>query len=133
MAVNVVGKRKEASARAKVEEGEGNVRINSRPLNTFSDEMLRLMIKEPLALAGELSEDVDIDIQVSGGGKVGQAEAARQAIARGLVEFTGDEKLEEKFEEYDRYLIVRDDRTTEPHKPSVSSKGARKHKQRSKR
>ncbi len=133
MTVNTTGKRKEAKARVKVEEGNGNIRINSRPLQSFSDEMVRLMIREPIELAGEISDEVDIDINVSGGGKVGQADAVRQAIAKGLVKFTGDEKLEKKFEDYDRYLLVADDRTTEPHKPSVSSKGARKHKQRSKR
>ena len=128
-----VGKRKEASARVKVEEGDGEVRINSRPLDAFNDEMIRLMIREPLEIAGEIPENVNIEVDVSGGGKMGQAEATRQAIARGLVKFSDNEELKEKFEEYDRYLLVRDDRTTEPHKPSMSSKGARKHKQRSKR
>ncbi len=133
MSINTIGKRKEAKARAKVEEGSGNIRINSRPLESFQDEMVTLMIREPLKLAGNLSEKVDMNIKVSGGGKIGQAEAVRQAIAKGLVQFSGDDKLEKKFEEYDRYMLVRDSRTTEPHKPSVSSKGARKHKQRSKR
>lgn len=128
-----VGKRKKARARAKVEEGSGNIRVNSKPLKSFSDEMVRLMLKEPLELADDLRDEVDIDIKVEGGGKVGQAEAARQAIARGLVKYSGSDELEKKMEEYDRYLLVRDARTTEPHKPSVSSKGARKHKQRSKR
>lgn len=133
MTVNSIGKRKEARARAKVEEGDGKIRINSRPLESFNDEMFRLMVKEPLKLAEDEADSVDINIDVSGGGKTGQAEAVRQAIAKGLVQFTGDEELEKKFENYDRYLLVRDSRTTEPHKPSVSSKGARKHKQRSKR
>ncbi len=133
MTVNTTGKRKEAKARAKIKEGDGSIRINSRAIECFNDEMVQLKIKEPLRLAGDIADDVDIEIKVSGGGKMGQAEAVRQAIARGLVEFTGDKKLENKFENYDRYLLVRDDRTTEPHKPSVSSKGARKHKQRSKR
>ncbi len=133
MSVNATGKRKEARASARLEEGEGNLRINSRPLESFSDEMVELMIKEPLRLAGDLPENLDIEVEVSGGGKIGQAEAVRQAIARGLVKFSGDEELEKKFEEYDRYLLVRDARTTEQHKPSMSSKGARKHKQRSKR
>lgn len=128
-----VGKRKEAEARGKIEKGNGEIRINSRPLETFNDEMIRLMIKEPLEIAGELSDEVDIEVNVSGGGKVGQAEAARQVIARALVKFSESEELRRKMEEYDRYLLVRDSRTTEPHKPSVSSKGARKHKQRSKR
>lgn len=131
--INSVGKRKEARARAKVEEGSGMVRVNSKPLENYEDEMIRLMIREPLEIAGDIKDKVDMDIKVSGGGKMGQAEAVRQAIAKGLVKFSGDEGLEKRLEDYDRYLLVRDDRTTEPHKPSVSSKGARKHKQRSKR
>lgn len=131
--INVVGKRKEAKARARIKKGKGKVRINNRPIDVFNSEMLRLMLKEPLMLAGKLPEKVNIEVNVTGGGKVGQVEAARQAIAKGLVEFSGDKKLEEKFEKYDRNLLVRDPRTTEPHKPPMSSKGSRKHKQRSKR
>lgn len=128
-----VGKRKEAEARAKIEKGNGEIRINSRPVETLNDEPVELMIKEPLKIAEELKDKVNIKVNVSGGGKMGQAEAVRQAIARALVKYSGSGELEERMEEYDRYLLVGDSRTTEPHKPSVSSKGARKHKQRSKR
>ena len=131
--VHAQGKRKEARARASVKEGNGTIRVNSKPLDIIEDEMIRLMIKEPLVLAEDISDNVDININVEGGGKVSQAEAVRQAIARGLVEFSDDEGLAERFENYDRHLLVIDPRTTEPHQPSVSSKGARKHKQRSKR
>lgn len=127
------GKRKEARARAKIEEGNGRIRVNSRPIEVFDDEMVRLMMKEPLVLAEDISDEVDIDVNVDGGGKVGQAEAVRQAIARSLVKFSEDDELERKFLEYDRNMLRIDPRKTEPHKPSVSSKGARKHKQRSKR
>ncbi|MFB6076182.1 MAG: 30S ribosomal protein S9 [Candidatus Aenigmatarchaeota archaeon] len=131
--VYVVGKRKEAKARATVKEGNGKIKVNGGPVEVFTSEMNSLMIKEPLKIAGDLSNKVDIDVKVEGGGKVGQAEAVRQSIARGLVEFSDDQKLEEKMEDYDRNLLVRDPRTTETHKPPMSSKGPRKHKQRSKR
>lgn len=131
--INAEGKRKEATARAKLEEGSGKIRVNSRPLDVYTDDMVRLMMKEPLVLAGELSDKVDIDVKVQGGGKVGQAEAVRQAIARCLVKYSDSDELKNKFLDYDRNLLTIDPRTTEPHKPSVSSKGARKHKQRSKR
>jgi small subunit ribosomal protein S9 len=127
------GKRKRAIARAKVELGSGIVKINKKPLNIFEPELLRMKIREPLILAGDLAKNVDIHVNVRGGGITGQAEAARQAIAKGLVEFFGSEELRQKFLEYDRSLLVYDPRRCEPHKPSRSKKGARRHKQRSKR
>ena len=62
-----------------------------------------------------------------------QADATRQAIAKGLVEYFDNKNLKDKYLEYDRNLLVYDSRRTEPHKPSRSSQGARRHKQRSKR
>ncbi|RLJ03040.1 MAG: 30S ribosomal protein S9 [Candidatus Aenigmatarchaeota archaeon] len=129
----VVGKRKLAVAKAIVRKGKGMVRFNRAPLEALESEMLRLMLEEPLILAGDVAKGVDIDITVKGGGKVGQVEAARQSIALGLVEFTGDAKLKEIFENYDKNLLKVDWRRTEPHKPSRSSQGPRRHKQRSKR
>lgn len=131
--VFVVGKRKKAVARAKVEAGSGKIRINSIPLRIWGNETLRLWIKEPLILSGDLGKKVDITINVKSGGIVGQAEAVRQAIARGLVEFFESNELKERFLEYDRNLLVYDPRRTEPHKPSRSRKGARRGKQKSKR
>ena len=128
-----VGKRKTAVARAVTKKGTGNIRINKQPLNHFGTEFLRMRMKEPLIIAGDLVDNVDIDVNVKGGGIAGQSEAARQAIATGLVEFSGDKKLENKYLEYDRLLLVSDPRRTEPHKPSQSSKGPRHRKQFSKR
>jgi small subunit ribosomal protein S9 len=122
------GRRKTAKARATVKEGEGELRINSRPLNTWQ-KTPRQRIKEPLTIAGEsVIEEVDISVNVNGGGIQSQAEAIRMAIARALVEYTGDKDLERDFREYDRNMMVEDPRRTETRKPSQSSKGAR-HKQ----
>ncbi|UCG95536.1 MAG: 30S ribosomal protein S9 [archaeon] len=128
----VTGKRKEAVAKAFIKKGKGMIKINNVPLENLNPEMTRLMIKEPLIIAGDLSKKVDIDIRVKGGGVVGQAEAVRQAIALALVDF-GGKKYKKIFEDYDRHLLVKDSRRTEPHKPSRSSSGPRRHKQRSKR
>lgn len=126
--VHANGKRKTAKARASVREGEGTIRVNSRPLHTYR-EMFRQRIKEPLTIAGEdVVGDVEISVDVEGGGKQGQAEAARMAVARGLVEFTNDDDLRRDFLDYDRNMLVEDPRRTETRKPSQSSKGAR-HKQ----
>jgi small subunit ribosomal protein S9 len=127
-AVHTSGKRKTAKARASVTEGEGTIRVNSRPLEIM-EKLSRQRIKEPLTIAGEeVVENLEIEVSVEGGGKQGQAEAARMAVARGLVEYTDDEDLKRDFLEYDRNMLVEDPRRTETRKPSQSSKGAR-HKQ----
>lgn len=131
--VFTTGKRKTAVARAKIVQGKGRVLINSKPLDVWGNEALRLWVKEPLLLAADLSKLVDIEVNVRGGGITGQSEAIRMAIARGLVEFFKSKELKNKYLEYDRNLLVYDPRRTEPHKPSASKRGARRHKQRSKR
>ncbi len=128
------GKRREAIARAKVVAGTGKIFINNVPLDVWGNEPLRLWIKEPLILAGDLSAKVDIDVTMRSGGVAGQTEAARMAIARGLVEFSHDKKLYEKFMHYERNLLVYDPRRNEPHHAGgASRRGSRRHKQRSKR
>lgn len=128
MSVHANGKRKTAKARASVKEGDGTLRINSKPLHTYP-EMLQQRVKEPLTIAGPgVVEEVEIRVNANGGGIQGQAEAIRMAIARGLVDFTDDEDLERDFLDYDRNMLVEDPRRTETRKPSQSSKGAR-HKQ----
>jgi len=127
--IQTYGKRKKAIARAIAKPGKGIIIVNNKPLDLFEPEMLKLMIKEPLILAGDV--DLDININSSGGGIFGQASAIRQCIAKALVEY--DKSLKEKFMEYDRNMLVSDSRRTEPHKPSASKRGPRRHKQRSKR
>ena len=127
--IQTYGKRKKAIARAIAKPGKGIILINNKPLEVFEPEILRLMIKEPLILAGNVG--LDINVSSSGGGIFGQASAIRQCIAKALVEY--DKGLKEKFMEYDRNMLVSDSRRTEPHKPSASKRGPRRHKQRSKR
>ncbi len=127
-AVHASGKRKTAKARATITEGDGELRINSRPLHV-QEEMVQNRVKEPLTIAGEeIYGDLKIEVNANGGGVQGQAEAMRMAVARALVEWTGSEDLEREFREYDRNMMVEDPRRTETRKPSQSSKGAR-HKQ----
>jgi small subunit ribosomal protein S9 len=128
-----VGKRKSSVARARIIEGTGKITINSKPLEIWGNEFLRMRITEPLILAEDLAKKVDIDVNVRSGGLTGQTEAIRMAIARGLLEFSKSKELREKFINYDRNLLVFDFRRNEPHKPSRSKAGPRRHKQRSKR
>lgn len=126
------GKRKKAIARANFRKGRGIIKINNQPLDLFPNEMYKLMMKEPLLIAGEGWKKFDIKITTNGGGPMGQASAARQAIAKGLASMLG-EGIKQAFMDYDRNLLVYDPRRTEPHKPPHSSWGARRYKQRSKR
>jgi len=130
--VFATGKRKRAVARARLKPGKGVVKINTQPLNLITNELVRLKIQEPLLLVGDAWKKFDIKVRVQGGGPIGQAEAARQAIARGLAELLGNE-VKQTFLNYDRNLLVYDPRRTEPHKPPRSSQGPRRYKQRSKR
>jgi small subunit ribosomal protein S9 len=126
---NTSGKRKEAVARCVVSAGTGKVRINNIPIEIFTPELARLKIMEPMALAGEKASKVDVSVNVSGGGFMGQAEASRTAIAKGLVDFLKDEELEKLFRDYDRSLLISDPRRKLPKKPL--GRGARKKRQKS--
>ena len=125
--VHVSGKRKKAIARATVVSGKGQIRINKRLLQLYYPRLARMRIMEPLLIAGdEIIKKVKIDVDVIGGGLNGQAEAARLAIARGLVQFTGNKQLEKDFLSYDRHLLVADIRQRETRKPNTHQKARSK-------
>jgi small subunit ribosomal protein S9 len=127
--INTSGKRKTAIARATVRAGKGIIRINSVPLDLYPNEMVRLKVSEPVLLAPGALEGVDISIDVRGGGIMGQAEAIRTALARGLLKWHNDPKIKDIFLSYDRTLLVNDSRQKEPKKPH--GRGARKKFQKS--
>jgi len=111
------GKRKTAIARAIIRPGKGRVFINNIPLEIYPIEMARWKILEPLLLAGDdIRNCVDIHVNVRGGGVMAQADAARMAIARGLVELTKNEELKKIFLEYDKTMLSGDPRQAEPKK-----------------
>lgn len=124
------GKRKTAIAKATIKAGKGRVRVNSIPLDIHEPEMARLKMMEPIQLVGKSrANEVDIDVNVSGGGVTGQAGAARTAIALCFVDYYGDSELEDLFKEYDRSLLVSDPRRKLPKQPL--GRGARKKRQKS--
>ncbi len=127
--VNSSGKRKTSIARATLKEGKGSVRINKRLLDVVEPALVREKIQEPLALAGEVTHQLDIAVNVRGGGTMGQADAARTAIARGLIDWTNNLDLKDQFLKYDRTLLVNDYRQKEPKK--FGGRGARKRRQKS--
>jgi len=117
MVTNTSGKKKTAIARATVSEGKGRVRIDSRPIELVEPETARLKMLEPFRIAGDDVRDaVDIDVSVEGGGAMGQADAVRTALARGLVEYTGDMELRDAYMQFDRTLLVNDVRQSEAKK-----------------
>ncbi|MCW6158697.1 MAG: 30S ribosomal protein S9 [Thermoplasmatales archaeon] len=129
MVIETSGARKTAVARATIKEGKGRIRINGVPVEIYQPELAKLKMMEPVMLVGDKISKVDIAVNMRGGGVIGQAEAARTAISRALVDFFKDQELEKIFKDYDRSLLVSDVRRKLPKKPGGS--GARKKKQKS--
>jgi small subunit ribosomal protein S9 len=113
----ISGKRKTATARAVVKQGVGRVRINLTPIEIYEPAIAREKIMEPLLQAGgDVWRQVDLNVQTSGGGFMGQAEAARMAVANALLKWTRSSHLRTVFNEYDRTMIVGDSRAKETKK-----------------
>jgi small subunit ribosomal protein S9 len=123
------GKRKTAIARALVRPGKGRARINKIPIEIFTPEIAQRKIQEPLLLLEEQLSDVDIDVNVRGGGFMGQAEAARIAIARALVTWFKSSSVRDCLQSYDRTMLTGDPRRKEPKK--FGGPGARRKNQKS--
>jgi len=122
--IHCAGKRKRSVARATLVPGKGIVKINNRLIDNYEPQLARLKIREPLILAGDAAKGVDITVKVNGGGFNSQAEAARLAIARALLQ--SSKKLEKVFLNYDRHLLVADVRRKEPRKPNRHGKARAK-------
>jgi small subunit ribosomal protein S9 len=128
--VVVSGKRKTAVSRAVVRQGIGKIHINRIPVEIYEPEIARVKIMEPLVQSGDdVWKQLDIDVKVSGGGFMGQAEAARMAIANGILKWTKSTHLRTVFAEYDRTMIAGDKRKKEPKK--FGGEGARSRNQKS--
>ncbi len=126
----VSGKRKTATARAVIKQGVGKVRVNMTPVEIIEPAVAREKIMEPLLQAGETTwKQLDMDVKTQGGGYMGQAEAARMAIANGLLKWTKSSHLRTVFTEYDRTMVAGDARSKEPKK--FGGPGARAKEQKS--
>jgi small subunit ribosomal protein S9 len=124
------GKRKTAIARATVRAGKGRIRINNVPIEILEPKIARDRIMEPLLHSDEETwRQLDISVKVSGGGFMGQAEATRTAVARGLLKWTKSARLKTVFADYDRAMIAGDPRRKEPKK--FGGPGARARDQKS--
>ncbi|MDB5162365.1 MAG: rpsI [Candidatus Saccharibacteria bacterium] len=123
-----LGRRKSATARARLYAGKGTVTINEKPAaEYFSDNKSQLAeITDPLALVGK-QKDYDITIRVAGGGTAGQVDAIKLAIAKALTTAHSDLRTTLKKAEF----LKRDSREKERKKYGLRS--ARKREQFSKR
>ena len=126
--VTLRGKKKTAIARIRIKKGDGSIKINGIPLGIFTPAHARRAMMEPITLAEDVlgngfADVLDIDINVNGGGVMGQAYASRTALGKGLVEWSRSEDLKKLYTDYDRSLIIDDVRRTESKK--CLRKGAR--------
>ena len=124
--IHTSGKRKSAIARATIRPGNGIVRVNRKLIDNYEPKLSRQLIREPLLLAGDVMNKVNVSVKVMGGGSVSQATASRLAIARGLVQWSKSDKLEKVFAGYDRGLLVADVRRKESSKPNAHGKARAK-------
>jgi small subunit ribosomal protein S9 len=123
-----LGRRKAATARARLYTGKGAVTINDKPAADYlaDNKTLLAEITDPLALVGKQKE-FDVTIKVKGGGLAGQVDAIKLAIAKALTAGHGDLRSTLKKAE----LLRRDPREKERKKYGLRS--ARKREQYSKR
>ena len=122
-----LGRRKEAIATARLYQGKGEIIVNGADASTyFNNATLMAVLAQPLKLADQDSK-LRVSLRVEGGGKAGQADAARLAISRALKVMSEDLHPTLKKAGF----LTRDPREKERKKPGL--KRARKASQFSKR
>ena len=123
-----LGRRKSATARARLFKGKGTVTINDKPASDYlsGNSTMLAEVTDPLALVGKQKE-FDVTIRVSGGGLSGQVDAIKLAIAKALTVDHADLRSTLKKAEF----LKRDPREKERKKYGLRS--ARKREQYSKR
>jgi small subunit ribosomal protein S9 len=121
------GRRKTSTARVFLKAGKGAITVNDRPLDQFfGRQTARMIVRQPLQLMN-LSDQLDVEVTVSGGGTTGQAGAIRHGLTRALMEY--DEALRPKLRKAG--FVTRDARAVERKK--VGFRKARRATQFSKR
>ena len=87
---NAVGRRKKAIARVRLVAGDGKIVINKRDIDHyFGLETLKMTVRQPIELT-KAAGDMDILVNVVGGGLSGQAGAIRHGISRALAKANPD-------------------------------------------
>jgi small subunit ribosomal protein S9 len=123
-----LGRRKSATASARLYTGKGKVTINDKPAAEYLSENKTYLaeITDPLALVNK-QKDFDVSVLVKGGGVSGQVDAIKLAIAKALTAGFADLRPILKKAEF----LKRDSREKERKKYGLRS--ARKREQFSKR
>jgi small subunit ribosomal protein S9 len=125
--IHAVGKRKSAVARVYVKSGTGRIVVNKRELEDyFPMETTRNLARQPLSLLN-VGPDLDILVNVQGGGPEGQAGAIKHGLSRALVSLNPEYRAVLK----KAGLLTRDARIKERKK--YGRRGARRGCQYSKR
>jgi small subunit ribosomal protein S9 len=84
-AIHTIGRRKSSVARVFLKPGKGVITMNGLPYQDYlGRDALNMLLRQPLEVT-ETMEKYDFVINVSGGGKSGQAGAAKLGIARALL------------------------------------------------
>ncbi|MHA1682261.1 MAG: 30S ribosomal protein S9 [Promethearchaeota archaeon] len=125
------GKRKRSIAKSTLkQDGSGQILINLVPYRILPEIILREKIDEIVHVIGkDIMNKIDISVNIRGGGKMSQINAARTAIARAVVDYKRSSRLRARLHEYDRTLLSGDARHNEPKK--FGGKGARARRQKS--
>jgi small subunit ribosomal protein S9 len=111
--IYAIGRRKAAVARVYLNDGKGNITVNDRDYKEyFGTETLQYIITQPLIVANS-SDRFDINVNLTGGGVKGQAEAMRLAISRALIKADTENKPSLKANGF----LTRDPREVERKKP----------------
>ncbi len=84
--IHAVGKRKNSIARIYVRPGTGKIVVNKREFEDyFPVEISRMIIRQPLELVN-VGPELDIYVNVQGGGVFGQAGAIKQGLSKALLQ-----------------------------------------------
>ncbi len=112
------GKRKTAIARATVTDSrEFSVCINKVPVQAIEPRVARMKVIEAIRLfTGEKLDNIQVDVDVEGGGVIAQCDAARIAITKALNSHLKKKRVTKKIKEYDKTLLSGDSRRKEPKK-----------------
>jgi len=106
---DAIGRRKTSVARVRLTPGTGKRTVNNVQLKKYLNrETLEMIVEQPFELVN-LSDKIDLSVNVIGGGLAGQAGAIRHGITRALTKY--DENLRAELKKHG--LLTRDPRMVE--------------------